>query len=80
MIFVDGIGQQTLDDRHCQMRFPITWDLKGSMVGRQSGTEKRAQKDRTTILPYPSISSPSDALDVICLENLESSAVRCRKP
>ena len=28
-----------------QVRFPITWDLKGSMVGRQSGAEKRAQKD-----------------------------------
>jgi hypothetical protein len=81
MILVDGIGQQTWAGRHCQMRFPITWDLKGSMVGRQSGTEKRAQKDRTTILPYPYISIHilSDALDVICLENLESSAIRCRK-
>ena len=28
-----------------QVKFPITWDLKGSMVGRQSGAETRAQKD-----------------------------------
>ena len=40
-----------------QVRFPITWDLKGSMVGRQSGSEKRAQKDPRTAnnptVPYP---------------------------
>ena len=33
-------------DVGCEVKFPILWDLKGSMVGRKNGLASSAQKDQ----------------------------------
>lgn len=53
------------------VRFPITWDLKGSMVGRQSGAEKRAQKDKDWLAQGKALAVPPGQRSAL-LQALES--------
>lgn len=64
-------GMWLIGNNWLPMRFPITWDLKGSMVGRQSGTEKRAQKDKDWLAQGKVLAVPPGQRNAL-LQALES--------
>lgn len=64
-------GMWLIGNNWLPVRFPITWDLKGSMVGRQSGAEKRAQKDKDWLAQGKALAVPPGQRNAV-LQALES--------
>lgn len=52
---LESVSAFTGTGRAIQVNFPVTWDLKGSMVGRSSGTQSPTQKEspKTAVDPNP---------------------------
>jgi len=53
------------------VNFPVTWDLKGSMVGRSSGTQSPAQKDKDWLSQSKGLALPPSQRNSI-LQALQS--------